>query len=112
MIFRSLLDEIESRAGEDDIEAPKIHIHSPQEGEEVVGGYVTVSWEVTFFDIVQGYVEVGLGRDQRNANVGSACKGWERGSGLTSGGCRRGECVVCRCKWTRRSSTRRSRWTL
>jgi hypothetical protein len=47
-------------AGGDYAEIPKIEIHSPQQGEEVVGGVVTVAWEVTFFDIVQGYVEVDM----------------------------------------------------
>ena len=53
--------EISTEADADadtDIVTPTIQIHSPQEGEELVGGYVTVTWEVTYFDIVQGYVEV------------------------------------------------------
>ena len=42
----------------DGIERPVIVLHSPQPGEEVVGGHVTIAWEVTYFDLVQGYVDI------------------------------------------------------
>ena len=43
---------------DDGLERPVIELHSPQPGEQVVGGHVTIVWEVTYFDIVQGYVEI------------------------------------------------------
>lgn len=42
----------------DGLERPIIVLHSPQPGEEVVGGHVTIVWEVTYFDLVQGYVDI------------------------------------------------------
>eukprot|EP00291_Cryptomonas_curvata_P013799 CAMPEP_0172203652 /NCGR_PEP_ID=MMETSP1050-20130122/31417_1 /TAXON_ID=233186 /ORGANISM="Cryptomonas curvata, Strain CCAP979/52" /LENGTH=98 /DNA_ID=CAMNT_0012881919 /DNA_START=44 /DNA_END=337 /DNA_ORIENTATION=+ len=43
----------------DDIPSPVVRIYSPSEG-DTISGIVVVTWEVLYFDISDGYVEIEL----------------------------------------------------
>ena len=44
---------------EDDFLAPVVKIYSPLDGENV-SGIVVITWEVLYFDVSEGYVEIEL----------------------------------------------------